>query len=103
MNGFDRALDRMARGRGSDEGDQADLRHHRQIAQHPDRRHTEQSCKLIAPRRADEGAAREAGEREQPDGAAATDPSPLPAQFQQMSLEMHPHAPSLSPPYMPHL
>src|SRR5215468_9163679 len=88
MNGFDRTLDRTARGRGSDEGDQAGLRHYRQVAQHSDRRHAEQSCKLIAPRRPDEGAAREAGEREQRDGAAATDQSPLQSQLQKMSLEM---------------
>src|SRR5215475_12373458 len=64
MNRFDRTVDRMARGCGGDEGDQSDLRQHRQVAQHPDRRHAEQSRKLLAPRRADEGAARELGEHE---------------------------------------
>ena len=54
INRFDRALDRIARGGGSDEGDQADLRQHRQVAQYPDRRRAEQGGELVAPRRADE-------------------------------------------------
>src|SRR5215813_2235213 len=88
MNRFDRTVDRMARGRGGDEGDQADLRQNRQVAKHPDRRHAEQSRQLVAPRRADEGTARELDEHEQRNGAAATDQSPLQSQLQKMSLEM---------------
>src|SRR5215510_10811979 len=88
MNGFDGAVNRVARGRGRDEGDQADLRKHRQIAQCPDRGTPEQGRELVSARAAGEAAAEELAEREQREGGAAADQPPLQPQLQEMPLEM---------------
>src|SRR5262252_897435 len=76
MDRFDRPVHGLARGGGGDEGDQADLRQHRDVAQRSDREAAEQGGELLAPG-ANEPAARELGEREQGDGGNAADRSAL--------------------------
>src|SRR5262249_54425885 len=70
INRFDRAVDRIAGGGCRHEGNQADLRQHRQVPQPPDRRAAEQRRELVAPGRAEEAAAGEFDERKQRYGAA---------------------------------
>src|SRR5215475_1880008 len=88
MNGFDRAVNGVARGRGGHQGDQGDLREHRQIAQCPDRGTAEQGRELVASRTAGEAAAEELGESEQRDGGTAADQPSLQPELQEMPLEM---------------